>query len=185
MINEILETFRGESAETIDALMRELARLRTGRASVNILDSIRVNYYGQNSALTGVASLSVPDARTIAIKPWDKSMIQPIERAIMESDIGINPQNDGEIIRLPVPPLTEDRRKEMVKQVKSRGEDHKVSIRNSRRDAKEMMEGLQKDGEISEDELKRGLDDLQKATDGATAKIDEYVSKKETEVLTV
>jgi ribosome recycling factor len=185
MIDEVLEEFSTKIDATVEALQRELARLRTGRANLAMLDGIRVDYYGQLTPLSGVATLAVPDARLITIKPWDKSQIAAIERAIQESDLGINPQNDGEIIRLPIPPLTEERRKEMVRHVKGKGEEHKITVRNARRDAKEMLEELQKASEISEDDLKRALDKVQKLTDAATARIDEIIKKKDEELLTV
>lgn len=185
MIDEVLEEFGTRVDETVKALQRELSRLRTGRANLSMLDGIRVDYYGQTTALNGLATLAVPDARMITIKPWDKSQLKLIEKALQESDLGINPQNDGDIIRLPIPALTEERRKEMVKQVKGKGEEHKVTVRNARRDAKDMLEVLQKDGDISEDDLKRALDQLQKITDSGTERIDETVKHKDEELLTV
>lgn len=185
MIDDILQEFEERVGDTVEALSREFGRMRTGRASTTMLDGIRVDYYGQMTPLSGVASLSVPDPRMIVIKPWDKSMLQPIERAINSSDLGINPQGDGELIRLPIPQLSEERRKEMVKQVKSKGEDHKVTVRNARRDSKDMLQELESDKEISEDDLKRALDRLQKATDAGTGRIDEIVAKKDEELMTI
>lgn len=185
MIDEILEDFQDKVNDTVEALQRELARMRTGRANLSMLDGIRVDYYGQITPLNGLATLAVPDARLITIKPWDKSQLKLIEKAIQESDLGINPQSDGEQIRLPIPSLTEERRKEMVKQVKGKGEDHKVTVRNSRRDAKDMLEELQKESEISEDDLKRALEKLQKFTDSGTGRVDETVKKKDEELLTL
>ncbi len=185
MIDEILEDFKSKVSDTVEALQRELSRMRTGRANLSMLDGIRVDYYGQVTPLSGLATLAVPDARLITIKPWDKSQLKFIEKAIQESDLGINPQSDGELIRLPIPSLTEERRKEMVKQVKGKGEDHKVTVRNSRRDAKDMLEDLQKESEISEDDLKRALEKLQKLTDSGTERIDETVKNKDEELLTV
>ena len=185
MIDDILNEFRGRTENTVDALRRELSRMRTGRANLAMLDGIRVDYYGQPTPLNGVAALSVPEPRLITVKPWDKSMVQPIEKALIEANLGINPVNDGEVIRLPIPPLTEERRKEMVKQVKHKGEEYRVTVRNARRDAKDLLEEAAKEGEISEDELKRSLDKLQGATDEGVKKIDEVVAHKEQELLQV
>lgn len=185
MIDDVLGEFKGRIDDTCDALRRELGRMRTGRASLAILDGIHVDYYGQATPLNGVASLSVPEPRMITIKPWDKSMLQVIEKAIIEANIGINPMNDGEIIRLPIPSLTEERRKEMVKQVKQKGEEHKVTIRNGRRDAKDLLEEATKEGEISEDDLKRALEKLQHLTDGGVKHIEEIVAHKDEELMEV
>jgi ribosome recycling factor len=150
-----------------------------------VLDSVRVNYYGTPTPLTGVASLSVPEPRLITIKPWDKGLIKEIERGLKEANLGINPMNDGEIIRLPIPPLTEERRKEIAKQVRSKGEEHKVAIRNERRDANEKLKELLKKKSISEDDLKRASDKVQKETDQGIARVDEVLQKKEKEVMEV
>lgn len=185
MIDDILNEFKGRSETTIEALRRELSRMRTGRANLAMLDGIKVDYYGQPTPLNGVAALSVPEPRLITVKPWDKSMVQPIEKALIEANLGINPVNDGEVIRLPIPPLTEERRKEMVKQVKHKGEEYRVGVRGARRDAKDLLEEAAKEGEISEDELKRALDKLQGLTDDGIKKIDEVVAHKEEELLQV
>jgi ribosome recycling factor len=185
MIDDVLNEFQTRAHDTVDALRRELSRMRTGRANLSILEGIKVDYYGQSTPLNGVAALSVPEPRLITIKPWDKSMIQPIEKAVFEANLGLNPVSDGELIRLPIPPLTEERRKEMVKQVKQKGEEHKVTVRNARRDSKDMLEEGQKEGEITEDDLKRALDRLQKATDDGVKKIDDVVAAKEEELLQV
>ncbi len=170
---------------TLDDLRRELGKIRTGRANLSVLDSVRVNYYGTPTPLTGVASLSVPEPRLITIKPWDKGLIKEIERGLKEANLGINPMNDGEIIRLPIPPLTEERRKEIAKQVRSKGEEHKVAIRNERRDANEKLKELLKKKSISEDDLKRASDKVQKETDQGIARVDEVLQKKEKEVMEV
>jgi ribosome recycling factor len=170
---------------TLDDLRRELGKIRTGRANLSVLDSVRVNYYGTPTPLTGVASLSVPEPRLITIKPWDKGLIKEIERGLKEANLGINPMNDGEIIRLPIPPLTEERRKEIAKQVRSKGEEHKVAIRNERRDANEKLKELLKKKSISEDDLKRANEKVQKETDQGIAKVDEVLHKKEKEVMEV
>ncbi len=170
---------------TLDDLRRELGKIRTGRANLSVLDSVRVNYYGTPTPLTGVASLSVPEPRLITIKPWDKGLIKEIERGLKEANLGINPMNDGEIIRLPIPPLTEERRKEIAKQVRSKGEEHKVAIRNERRDANEKLKELLKKKSISEDDLKRANEKVQKETDQGIARVDEVLHKKEKEVMEV
>ena len=185
MIDDVLGELKSRIDETCDALRRELGRLRTGRASLSILEGIRVDYYGQATPLNGVAALSVPEPRTIAIKPWDKSMLQPIERSIIEANLGINPMSDGELIRLPIPPLTEERRKEMVKQVKHKGEEHKVTIRNARREAKDLLEEATKEGEISEDDLKRALEKLQQLTDDGVKHVEDIVAHKDEELMEV
>jgi ribosome recycling factor len=170
---------------TLDDLRRELGKIRTGRANLSVLDSVRVNYYGTPTPLAGVASLSVPEPRLITIKPWDKGLIKEIERGLKEANLGINPMNDGEIIRLPIPPLTEERRKEIAKQVRSKGEEHKVAIRNERRDANEKLKELLKKKSISEDDLKRANEKVQKETDQGIARVDEVLHKKEKEVMEV
>src|SRR5262249_28765273 len=170
---------------TLEELRRELSKIRTGRANLSLLDGIKVNYYGTPTPLTGVASLAVPEPRLITVKPWDRNIIKDIEKAIIEANIGINPMNDGELIRLPIPALTEERRKEIAKQVRHKGEDHKVAIRNERRDANEALKELQKKKTISEDEVKRTAERVQKETDQGVLKIDEIVQKKEKEIMEV
>ena len=161
-----------------------LARIRAGKASVRILDPVRVEYYGSMTPLSGVASITTPDARTIAIQPWEKAMIREIERAIMASEVGITPENNGEIIRLCIPPLTEDRRKELIKKAKGAGENAKVSVRNARRDAIELLKKANKDG-MPEDLQKEYEQLVQKETDAFTKKVDELVVAKEKEMMTV
>jgi ribosome recycling factor len=185
VVDDVINDLRGRMDKTVDDLRREFSRIRTGRANLSILDGIKVDYYGAPTPLNGVANMSVADPRLIIVKPFDKKMLHEIEKAIREANIGINPMNDGTIIRLPVPPLTEERRKEIVKQCKSKGEEHKVAVRNERRDSKEMMEEYQKGGDITEDELKKGLERLQKEVDAAIARIDEVITKKEKEVMEV
>ena len=185
MEKEIIEELMAAFAQAQDGLKRELAKVRTGRANPAILDNIRVDYYGTPTPINQMAAVQVPDARLITIKPWDKTSLKAIEGAILTADIGINPQNDGELIRLPIPPLTEERRKEYAKIVRSKGEDARIAVRNSRRDANEMLKSLQKDGDMSEDDAKKALDHVQAETDKAIAKIDEIVGKKEKEILEV
>lgn len=162
----------------------EFSRIRAGKANAGILDGIRVEYYGTPTPINQVAAISTPDGRTITIKPFEKGILPQVERAIRDSDIGINPQNDGEIIRLSIPPLTEERRKTLVKQVKQEAEDGKVSIRNIRKSTNEELRKLQKDG-ISEDAIKDAENKVQKLTDSFIAKIDELVVQKENEIMTI
>jgi len=185
MLEDVIKDFKGRVEKTLEDLRRELAKVRTGRANASMLDGVRVPYYGTPTPLSGVASLSVPEPRLITIKPWDKTVIKDIEKAIREANLGFNPMNDGEIIRIPIPPLTEERRKDLAKQVKSKGEDHKVAIRNERRDANEMLKELLKGKKISEDDVKRGNERVQKETDAGVTKVDEIVQKKEKEVMEV
>ena len=185
MSDEVVKDLKSGIDRTLEDLRKELAKIRTGRASVNVLDGIRVNYYGTPTPLAQVANLAVPEPRMITVKAWEKSLLKDIEKAIREANLGINPMNDGEIIRLPVPPLTEERRKEIAKQVKTKGEEHKVAIRNERRDANEKLKGLLKDKKITEDENKRAGDRVQKETDAGVAQVDGIISKKEKEVMEV
>jgi ribosome recycling factor len=185
MVNDVLKELQANLDKAIESLKKELGKVRTGRASVSILDGIRVDYYGTPTPLNQVASLNVPDPRLITIKPWEKSLIPEIEKTIRASQLGLNPASDGEIIRLPMPPLTEERRKELVKMVKKMAEEAKVALRGARRDSNEMLKEFQKDKEITEDEEKQGLKRVQDATDAAVAKVDEIVAKKEKEILEV
>lgn len=166
-------------------LRDELSRLRTGRASLALLDGIKVEVYGQQMPINQVASLNVPEARLITIQPWDGSVLQAIEKAIQKSGLGLTPANDGKVIRLPIPPLNEERRKELVKLVKKYGEEAKVAVRNVRRDANEATKVLKDKTGGSEDELKRAQQDVQKLTDGLIAQIDDAVAAKEKDVMTV
>jgi ribosome recycling factor len=150
-----------------------------------MLDGIKLDYYGTPTPLAQCAALAVPEPRLITIKPWDKSIMKDVEKAIREANLGLNPMTDGELIRLPIPPLTEERRKDIAKQVKQKGEDHRVAIRNERRDANEKLKGLQKDKKITEDDQKRATEKVQKETDAGIARIDELVTKKEKEVMEV
>ena len=185
MVDEILSDLKSSMDESIESLGRELAKRRTGRANVAILDGIKVDYYGSKSPLNQVASVQVADPRLITIKPWEKTMVGPTEKAIQKADLGLNPNSDGELIRLPVPPLTEERRKEIVKMIKRLGEDFKVKIRGQRRDANEMLKALEKDKEISEDDNRRGQTKVQEVTDDHTKRVDAAIDKKEEEVMEV
>ncbi len=169
----------------IEALKKEFASIRTGRASLALLDGIVVNYYGASTPLQQLASLSIPESRLIAIQPWDPKIIPDIEKAIMKSDLGITPVNDGRMIRIQIPPLTEERRKQLVKIVKKKAEETKVAIRNIRRDANEEIKKIEKEKHLSEDDIKRFQDEIQKVTDSFIAKADEVLSFKEKEIMEV
>jgi ribosome recycling factor len=183
MVNDVTSDLKNSMEGTIDSLKRDLAKRRAGRANVAILDGVKVEYYGSKSPLNQVASVQVPDPRLITIKPWEKSMITVIEKALQISNLGLTPSSDGELIRLPIPPLTEQRRKDLVKDIKKVGEEAKIGLRNQRRDANEMLKELEKEKDISEDELKRGLTKVQELTDEFVKKVDELVGLKETEIL--
>ena len=183
MVNDVLEELHGSMEKVIDAFRKELAKVRTGRASLAVLDGIKVDYYGTPTPLNQVANLQVADARLITIKPWERTMLSPIEKAVIAANIGITPANDGELIRLPVPPLTEERRREIVKGIKGDSEEYKVRVRNLRRDSNDLLKTLKKDGDISEDDQNRGLTKVQEMTDLYVKKIDECVSEKEKEIL--
>ncbi len=169
----------------IEALKKEFASIRTGRASLALLDGIVVNYYGTSTPLQQLASLSIPESRLIAIQPWDPKIIPDIEKAIMKSDLGITPVNDGRMIRIQIPPLTEERRKQLVKIVKKKAEETKVAIRNIRRDVNEEIKKIEKEKHLSEDDIKRFQDEIQKVTDSFIAKADEVLSFKEKEIMEV
>lgn len=183
MIESIFEETKESMNKSLDALRNEFKRVRTGRASLSILDGIRVDYYGTLTPISQMASLSVPESRLITIQPWDASAIKEIEKAILKSDLGLTPSNDGKIIRITIPPLTADRRKSLVKVIHKMSEEHKVAIRNIRRDANELMKTLKKDGEISEDESFKGQDQIQKITDNYIKMVDTIYSEKEKEIL--
>jgi ribosome recycling factor len=185
MVNDVIKELQANLDKGIEALKKDLGKVRTGRASISILDGIRVDYYGTPTPINQVASLNVPDPRLITVKPWEKSLIPEIEKAIRSSQLGLNPSSDGEIVRLPMPPLTEERRRELVKMTKKMAEEAKVALRSARRDANEMLKEFQKDKQITEDEEKQGLKRVQDTTDGAVAKVDEIVGKKEKEIMEV
>ena len=170
-------------AAALEVLGREFATVRTGRASTGLLDAIRVDYYGTPTPLNQMASVSVPDARTLAIQPWEVSQLKAIEKAIMASDLGLTPVNDGKVIRLAIPPPTEERRKQLVKTVAKHAEESRVAIRNIRREANEKLKALARDKKISEDDERRGHDQIQKTTDKYVTKVDELLKKKEQEIL--
>jgi len=171
--------------KSIDTLKADLAKVRTGRAHTGILDHIHVDYYGTPTQLSQVANVTLIDARTIGVQPWEKKMVAVIEKAIRESDLGLNPSTQGDLIRVPTPPLTEERRKEMVKLAKGEAEDAKIAIRNIRRDANEALKKLLKDKACSEDEERRAQEEVQKLTDRFVAEVDKLVAEKEKDILTV
>ena len=181
----MIEQFESKMIKSVDNLKEEYASVRAGRANPHILDKLKVEYYGQPSSLQSVANVSVPEARIIQIQPWDSSLIKDIEKAIMVSDIGITPSNDGKVIRLVFPELTEERRKELVKDVKKKGENAKVAIRNIRRDANDSLKKQNKASEISDDELKGLEEKVQKMTDKYVAEVDKMIEAKSQEILTV
>ena len=183
MIEDVLSDLNGNMDGTVDALKVQLAKVRTGRANLSILDSLRIDYYGQPTPLNQVSALKVADARLITIKPWEKSMVQVIEKAILAADLGLTPSSDGELIRLPIPPLTQERREQLAKQVRKIGEEARVSIRGHRRSANDMLKEAESEKEITEDELHRTLTRVQDTTDAYVKKVDETIKKKEDEIL--
>lgn len=185
MPKNVLEDMKSHMEKTLGVLKNEFQKIRTGRATTGILDSVKVDYYGNSSAISQVATLAIPEARTITISPWETKMIAPIEKAILNANIGLTPSNDGRVIRLNLPPLTGDRRKEIVRDLKKKAEDDKVALRNIRRDAIDRLKKLEKDKAITEDELKKYEKDVQDVTKSFEAKIDEAVTHKEKEVMEV
>lgn len=181
----IITTLQERAEQSVVHLRQELGKLRTGRANLGLLDSVRVDVYGQQMPLNQLASLNIPEPRMITVQAWDSTNIAMIEKAILKAQLGLTPANDGVLIRLSIPPLTEERRKDIVKIVKRLGEDAKVSVRGARRDANESLKALEKDGECSEDDVKRVQGDVQKHTDKFVADIDATVEAKEKEVMTV
>jgi len=185
MIDEILQDAEQRMKKSIESMRSEMAKIRTGRASPALIDHLTVDYYGTATPISQVANISVQDARTLAVQPWEKNMVPVVEKAIMEANLGVNPVTAGEIIRIPMPPLTEERRKEMVKVAAAEGESGKVAIRNIRREANHDFKSLLKEKEISEDDDKRAHDSVQQLTDKYVEDIDRIVSEKEVEILRV
>jgi len=184
-IAEIKKTAETKMAKSVEALKHELQKVRTGRAHPGILDQVHVDYYGSSVPISQVANVSLLDARTISVQPWEKGMGAKIEKAIRESDLGLNPAAQGDLLRVPMPPLTEERRKELTKVVRHEGEEAKVAVRNLRRDANEHLKKLLKDKQVAEDEERRAQDEVQKLTDRTVTEIDKLVHAKEAEVLAV
>ncbi len=185
MINEIKNDATTRMNKTIDALKDNLSKIRTGRAHTSLLDQITVSYYGNEVPLSQAATVSVSDARTLAVTPWEKTLVAPIEKAIMDSGLGLNPASTGNLIRIPLPPLTEERRKDLIKVVRSEAESIRVAVRNIRRDAISDVRDLEKEKEISEDEERKAQDDIQKMTDKFIAEVDRVLSVKEKELMEV
>jgi ribosome recycling factor len=182
---DVIGDLKQRIARTLDDLRGNLAKVRTGRANPQLLDSVRVDYYGTMSPLNQIANITVADPRLIVIKPWEKTMVVPIEKAINAAGLGVNAQHDAELVRVPIPPLTEERRREFAKIVKSKGEDHKVAIRNERRDAKELIEEAVKEGDLTEDDGKKALEKVQVEVDAGVKKVDEIVANKEKDLMQV
>ena len=186
MVDDVLKDLQANLDKAVDALKRDLAKVRTGRANLALLDGIKVEYYGTMTPLNQVAALNVPDPRLITIKPWEKSMCGEIEKSIRQrAELGLNPSSDGELVRVPIPPLTQERRKDLVKHIKKIGEEAKVAMRNHRREANEMLKEFEKDGDITEDDCTKGLKRVQEQTDKGIARVDETLTKKEAEVMEV
>jgi ribosome recycling factor len=185
MVESTFQETREKMDKTIAALQNELRKVRTGRASVSLLDSVKVDYYGALTPLNQMASLSVPESRLISIQPWDTSMIKEIEKAILKANLGLTPSNDGKLVRVSIPPLTEDRRKQIVKQIGKTCEDYKVALRNIRRDANEMLKLMKKEGDISEDAMFKAQEQIQKFTDEHVKQIDDINKDKEKEILEI
>ena len=181
----VLDEVERKMGRTVDALRRELSSLRTGRATPSLIENISVDYYGVPTPLKQIASISAPDARAIMVQPWDKQSLREIEKSLMKSDMGFNPSNDGNVITVPIPPLNQERRQDMVRLLKRKLEEGKVSVRNVRREGLENLRKLEKDKAISQDENRRAQEQLQKATDGHTKVVDEVGAAKETEIMQV
>lgn len=184
-VADIRKSAETRMTKSIETLKVNLAKIRTGRAHAGILDHVQVEYYGSPVPISQVANVSVVDARTLSVQPWEKNMVGPIDKAIRESDLGLNPQSMGDSIRVPMPPLTEERRRDLTKVVKAEGEEAKVAVRNLRRDANDGLKKLVKEKAISEDEERRAQDDIQKLTDRFVAEIDKLVAQKEAEIMKV
>ena len=176
---------RSRMDKAVGDFQTNLGSVRTGRASIHMLDQVKVDYYGNDTPLNQVAQITVPDANMIVIQPWDASLIGPIEKALQTSDLGFNPQNDGKLVRVPVPPMTEERRRDVVKHLHRVLEDHRTAVRNIRRDGNDLLKKASKDKKISEDEEKRSLDEIQKLTDEEIKRMEEMAKKKEAEVMQV
>ncbi|MCO5100290.1 MAG: ribosome recycling factor [Burkholderiaceae bacterium] len=184
-IADIRQSTEQKMQKSIDALRTSLAKVRTGRAHAGLLDHIHVDYYGTSVPIGQVANVTVQDARTLGVQPWEKKMVQVVDKAIRESDLGLNPSTSGDLIRVPMPPLSEERRRELTKVVRHEGEQAKVAVRNLRRDANEHLKKLVKDKEISEDDERRAVDEVQKLTDRFVVEIDQILDVKEREIMTV
>jgi ribosome recycling factor len=185
MVKDVLKAAEEKMKGVINATKRDFASVRTGRANAAILDRVQVNYYGTPTPLNQIASISIPEPRLITIQPWDRSVLKEIEKAILQSDLGLTPANDGQLIRLPIPPLTEERRKELVRLMRKEAEEKRVAVRNSRREANEQVKNLEKEGKIPEDEAKRAEKQIQELTDRYIKEIDQLLEIKEREIMEV
>jgi len=185
MIDEVLDELRDSCDKALDALKRELAKLRTGRAHAGMLDGVRVDYYGQLTPISQMATISVPEARLLTVKPWDKSQVQAVEKAIREGDLGLNPQVDGELIRIPIPSLSEERRRDLVKVAKKHGEECKVGIRKARHDALDLLAEMKQAGEASEDAIERAKKRAEELVGEAGQKVDQIIQSKEKDILAI
>jgi ribosome recycling factor len=185
MVNDTIAELEKDIVKAHDGLKRELAKIRTGRAHPSILESVRVEIYGSSMPISQCASVNVPEARLLTVKPWDKTQLKAIEKAIVTSPLGLNPQSDGEMLRIPMPPLTAERRKELTKLVKKHGEDTKVAVRKARHDAKDMLDSLKKDGEISEDDLERAQKKVEEVVQKANSDVDATIARKDKDLLEV
>ena len=185
MIDETLEELKDGGLKAHESLKRNLAKLRTGRANPDLLDGIRVEYYGSPTPLNQLASVTVPEPRMLMIKVFDKANVKPVEKAIMESGLGLNPQTEGELLRVPMPPLTEERRRDLTKLARKNGEECKISIRKHRQEARSMLDTLKSDGDASEDDIKRAMTKVDEIVQGLTAEVDTIVSKKEADIMEV
>jgi len=184
-MSKVLTDMGAQADKSIQSLQKDLTKVRTGRASTALIDHVQVDYYGSKTAISQVANMTTPDARTIQITAWEPAMLGAIEKAILEANVGFTPQNDGKVIRITMPPLTEDRRKEMVKMIKKLGEEAKVAIRTHRRDANEEVKKQEKDKALSTDESKKLQEQIQKKTDDKVAEVDKVISGKEKEIMTI
>lgn len=180
-----IEQVKKQMDDTLDAVRREFATVRTGKASPALLDTVRVDAYGSNLPLNQIATVSTPEASLIVVQPFDQSLITEIEKGIMQADLGLNPANDGQVVRVPIPPLNEERRKEYVKLLHKMAEDGRISLRHARREGNDEVKARMKDGELSDDEGRRAMEEIQKLTDGHSRKIDEFLERKEREIMTV
>ena len=185
MTDEVIEDLRKEMERTLGALRKDLTRTRTGRASTALLEGITVDYYGTRTPLNQLAGLAAPEPRLLVIQPYDKSALAQIERAILQSDLGLVPVNDGKILRVPIPELTEERRRELVKHIRKVAEDYRVSVRNHRRDAIDLLKSLEKDKEITEDDVRKATEKIQEMTKAYTDKVDQVLKVKEEEIMEV
>jgi ribosome recycling factor len=184
-MSNVVNDFSAHAEKSIQSLQKDLVKVRTGRASTALIDHVHVDYYGSKTPISQVANLTTPDARTIQIVAWEPSMLGPIEKSILEANVGFTPQNDGKVIRITMPPLTEDRRKEMVKMIKKMGEETKIAIRNHRRDANEIVKKEEKDKVLTADDSKKLQEQIQKKTDDRVAEVDKVIAAKEKEIMTI